>query len=129
MSNKEIKVSTWLGDANVAVAHNVRIVEVRGSNPLCSTTQALQAKMLAERFFIATGGKKMKSNGKHPLVKQLSICGQVAEHKSEKIQASGGDEEVILKALNDEQRAQLAELPGILQKDWRQDHAAHHRKG
>ena len=44
----------------------------------------------------------MKSNSKHPLVKQLSICGQVAEHKSEKIQANGGDEEMILKALSEE---------------------------
>ena len=70
----------------------------------------------------------MKSNSKHPLVKQLSICGQVAEHKSEKIQENGGDEEAILKALNEEQRGQLAELLNILQKDWLQDHAAHHRK-
>ena len=71
----------------------------------------------------------MKSNSKHPLVKQLSICGQVAEHKSEKIQENGGDEEAILKALNEEQRGQLAELLDILQKDWLRDHAAHHRKG
>lgn len=70
----------------------------------------------------------MKSNSKHPLVKQLSICGQVAEHKSEKIQANGGDEEMILKALNEEQCGHLMELLDILQKDWLQDHAAHHRK-
>ena len=70
----------------------------------------------------------MKSNSKHPLVKQLSICGQVAEHKSEKIQENGGDEDAILKALNEEQRGQLTELLDILQKDWLQDHAAHHRK-
>ena len=71
----------------------------------------------------------MKSNSKHPLVKQLSICGQVAEHKSEKIQENGGDEEAILKALNEEQRGQLAELLDVLQKDWLRDHAEHHRKG
>lgn len=70
----------------------------------------------------------MKSNSKNPLVKQLSICGQVAEHKSEKIQGNSGDEEVILKALSEEQRGQLAELLDILQKDWLQSHAAHHRK-
>ena len=70
----------------------------------------------------------MKSNSKHPLVKQLSICGQVAEHKSEKIQANGGDEEAIFKAFSAEQRDQLAGLLDILQKDWLQDHAAHHRK-
>ena len=69
----------------------------------------------------------MKSNSKHPLVKQLSICGQVAEHKSERITENGGKEEVILKALNEEQRKQLSELLDILQKDWLQDHAEHHR--
>ena len=52
----------------------------------------------------------------------------MAEHKSEKIQENGGDEEVILKALSEEQRGQFAELLDILQKDWLQDHAAHHRK-
>lgn len=30
--------------------------------------------------------KKMKSNSKNELVKLISICGQVAEHKSEKMQ-------------------------------------------
>lgn len=70
----------------------------------------------------------MKSNSKHPLVKQLSICGQVAEHKSEKIRENNGDEDVILKALSEEQRGQLSELLDILQKDWLKDHAEHHRK-
>ena len=70
----------------------------------------------------------MKSNSKHPLVKQLSICGQVAEHKSEKIRANGGSEEAILKALSEDQRGKLSELLDILQKDWLKDHAAHHRK-
>ena len=52
----------------------------------------------------------------------------MGEHKSEKIQANGRDEEVILKALSDEQRDQLVELLDILQKDWLQEHAVHHRK-
>ncbi len=46
----------------------------------------------------------MKSESKHPPVKQLSICGRVAEHKSETVRLHGGDESEILSALNDGQR-------------------------
>ena len=38
----------------------------------------------------------MKSNSKHELVKLISICGQVAEHKSEKAQEHGKNEDTIL---------------------------------
>ena len=69
----------------------------------------------------------MKSESKHPLVKQLSICGQVAEHKSEKLRAHGDDEAQILDALNAEQKAQLTGLLDILQKAWLADHAEHHK--
>ena len=71
----------------------------------------------------------MKSESKHPLVKQLSICGQIAEHKSEKLRLHGGDEAQIVAALSDEQQAQLAGLLDILQKAWLTDHAEHHNKG
>ena len=69
----------------------------------------------------------MKSESKHPLVKQLSICGQVAEHKSEKMRLHGGDESEILSALSEEQQTQLAQLLDILQKAWLADHAEHHK--
>lgn len=68
----------------------------------------------------------MKSNSKQPLVKLLSICGQVAEHKSEKVQQHGGDEDLILSALSEEEQHQLQTLLETLQKAWLKDHAEHH---
>ena len=70
----------------------------------------------------------MKSESKHPLIHQLSICGQVAEHKSEMIRTHGGDEAQILAALNEEQQSQLQSLLDILQSAWLKDHAEHHGK-
>lgn len=70
----------------------------------------------------------MKSNSKHELVKLLSICGQVAEHKSEKAQEHGKEESGILAALTVEEQKQLQELLTKLQEQWLKDHAAHHRR-
>lgn len=70
----------------------------------------------------------MKSNSKHPLVNLLSLCGQIAEHKSEKMLEHGGDENAILAALSDEQQAQLREILETLRQAWLKDHAEHHRK-
>ena len=68
----------------------------------------------------------MKSNSKNELVKLLSICGQVAEHKSEKMQQSGKDEADILTALTHMEQKQLNLLLIKLQHRGLQDHAAHH---
>ena len=70
----------------------------------------------------------MKSNSKQSLVNLLSLCGQIAEHKSEKIQAHGGDERAILSALTDSQQEELQQLLETLRQAWLQDHAAHHKK-
>lgn len=70
----------------------------------------------------------MKSNSKHPLVNLFSLCGQIAEHKSEKTQQHGGDENAILSALSDGQQAQLQQLLETLRQAWLKDHAQHHRK-
>lgn len=70
----------------------------------------------------------MKSNSKHELVKLLSICGQVAEHKSEKAQEHRKDENAILAALTMEEQKQLQELLSKLQNQWLKDHAAHHKR-
>ena len=48
--------------------------------------------------------KKMKSNSKNELVKLISICGQVAEHKSEKMQEKKVDESKILEGLSLEEQ-------------------------
>ncbi len=70
----------------------------------------------------------MKSNSKQELVKLLSICGQVAEHKSEKAQEHGKPEDTILSALTLEEQKQLQELLTKLQEQWLKDHAAHHKR-
>ena len=70
----------------------------------------------------------MKSNSLHPLVKQLSLCGQVAEHKAQMLREHGGEEASVLGALTAVQQNQLGTLLSILQKRWLEDHAAHHPK-
>lgn len=69
----------------------------------------------------------MKSNSKHELVRLISICGQVAEHKSEKAQEHGREESAILAALTQEEQKQLQELLTKLREQWLKDHAAHHK--
>ncbi len=49
----------------------------------------------------------MKSNSKNELVRLLSICGQVAEHKSEKMQENGRDEDEILAAISADEQETL----------------------
>ncbi len=70
----------------------------------------------------------MRSESKHALVKLLSICGQVAEHKSEKYQQNGKEEAGILAALSAEEQQQLQALLQKLQSQWLQDHAEHHKR-
>ena len=69
----------------------------------------------------------MRSNSKHELVKLISICGQVAEHKSEKAQEHGKNEDTIVSALTLEEQKQLQGLLTKLQEQWLKDHAAHHK--
>lgn len=70
----------------------------------------------------------MKSVSKHELVRLLSICGQVAEHKSEKMQEHGKEESEIVAVLSADEQAQLKFLLQKLQAHWLQEHAAHHKK-
>lgn len=69
----------------------------------------------------------MKSVSKNELVKLLSICGQVAEHKSKKMQDHGKAEAEILSALSPDEQALLKTLLMKLQKQWLQDHVEHRR--
>ncbi len=69
----------------------------------------------------------MKSNSKNELVKLISICGQVAEHKSEKMQEFGRDESLILAVLSVDEQEQLKTLLSKLQTQWLSDHADHHK--
>ena len=70
----------------------------------------------------------MKSVSKNELVKKLSICGQVAEHKSEKMQEHGAGEDAILAVLSEEEKTQLDVILTKLQAAWLEDHKAHHGK-
>lgn len=70
----------------------------------------------------------MKSNSLNPLVKQLSLCGQIEEHKAQMLREHGGEEVSVLETLTAEQQNQLGALLTILQKHWLVDHAAHHQK-
>ena len=72
--------------------------------------------------------KKMKSNSKNELVKLISICGQVAEHKSEKMQEKKVDESMILAGLSLEEQEQLKTLLNKLQSHWLEQHKMHHNK-
>lgn len=71
----------------------------------------------------------MRSDSKDKLVALLSVCGQVAEHKSRKMQEHGVNEDMILSALTDEEKASLEAILSKLQKAWLEDHRAHHSKG
>lgn len=70
-----------------------------------------------------------QSNSKNPLVRQIYLCGQIAEHKSEKSQEHGLDEDLIFSVLTEEEKATLSALLSKLQKQWAKDHAEHHKKG
>ena len=62
--------------------------------------------------------KRMKSNSKNELVKLMSICGQVAELKSEKTEEKKVDESMILAGLSLEEQEQLKTLLNKLQSHW-----------
>ena len=70
----------------------------------------------------------MKSISKNELVKKLSICGQVAEHKSEKMQENGVSEDAILSVLSEEEKSSLDAILTKLQTAWMADHREHHAK-
>ena len=62
--------------------------------------------------------KRMKSNSKNELVKLMSICGQIAELKSEKTEEKKVDESMILAGLSLEEQEQLKTLLNKLQSHW-----------
>ena len=64
----------------------------------------------------------MKSNCKNELVKLLSVCGQIAEHKSEKMQQHNMDDADLLLALSKEEQEALEEMLTRLKKRWMEDH-------
>ena len=64
----------------------------------------------------------MQSVSKNELIKKISLCGQIAEHKSQKMQEHNMDEEMLLKALSEEEREQLKMLLDKLHMQWHKDH-------
>lgn len=57
----------------------------------------------------------MKSNSSSPLIKQLSVCGQIAERKAQMLREHDCEEASVLEALTAEQQNQLGTLLTILQ--------------
>lgn len=60
------------------------------------------------------------------LVRLLTKCGRVAEHRSEKMREHGKDEAVMFRCLSEEEQILLKELLTKLQTTWKEDHAKHH---
>ena len=70
----------------------------------------------------------MKSICKNELVKLLSICGQIAEHKSEKMQQHNIDDAELITALSEEEQRELKNLLSKLQLKWIEDHKKRMKK-
>lgn len=68
----------------------------------------------------------MNSNSKNEVIKLLSICGQIAEHKSEKMQEHNMDEAMLLKNLTDDEQNQLKSILNKLKTNWVEEHKKHH---
>ena len=60
------------------------------------------------------------------LVRLLTKCGKVAEHKSEKMRQHGKDESAMFQCLTEEEQTVLKELLSKLQTTWKEDHRKHH---
>ena len=64
----------------------------------------------------------MKSNCKNELVKLISLCGQIAEHKSEKMQQHNIDDTELISELSIEEQKELENLLNKLRNKWFEDH-------
>lgn len=70
----------------------------------------------------------MKSVSKNKLIRELSFCGQIAEHKSEKMQEHNMDENMLLKGLSIEEQDMLLQLLQKLKTYWIEEHKRQHSK-
>ena len=64
----------------------------------------------------------MKSICKNELVKLISVCGQIAEHKGEKMAAHNIDDSELLMSLSTEECIELERLLNKLKTNWFEDH-------
>lgn len=60
------------------------------------------------------------------LVRLLTKCGKIAEHKSGKMREHGKDESAMFQSLSEDEQAQLTALLTKLQTTWKEEHAKHH---
>ena len=63
--------------------------------------------MIQVRQLRSKRGINLKSGILDPLVRKLSVCRQIAEHKSEMLRIRGGDKANVFKALTDGERTKL----------------------
>lgn len=66
------------------------------------------------------------AESENELVRLLTKCGRVAEHKSVKMREHGKDEAAMFQCLDREELSQLQTILTKLQTTWREDHAKHH---
>ena len=64
----------------------------------------------------------MKSICNNKLAKLISECGQIAEHKSEKMQQHNINEDELMNGLTKEEQDTLENLLIKLKKQWFEDH-------
>lgn len=64
----------------------------------------------------------IKTNSKNKLIKLLSICGQIAEHQSEKMRENNVDEARLLAVINEDEQKTLEEILTKLQTKWIEKH-------
>ena len=64
----------------------------------------------------------MKSICKNKLAKLISECGQIAEHKGEKMSAHGINDDELIKGLSLDEQTTLENLLNKLKKQWFEDH-------
>ncbi len=60
------------------------------------------------------------------LVRLLTKCGKVAEHKSEKMRQHGKDESDMFQCLTEEEQVELKGFLSKLQTTWKEEHQKHH---
>ena len=60
------------------------------------------------------------------LVRLLTKCGRIAEHKSSKMREHGKDDGAMFQSLSEEEQTQLSTLLTKLQTTWKAEHEKHH---
>lgn len=75
---------------------------------------------------LKNGEEAALPESENALVRLLTKCAGVAQHKSQKMREHGKNENAMFESLTAEEQARLEELLTKLQTAWKQDHERHH---